>query len=289
MAKPWVITASNRGWHVRDLERAFALRGAPCIVAPFTGLLGGPGPGGAAPEFRDTAGIFVRTIPGGTLEQVVFRMDLLHLAMESGLKVLNSPRALEGCVDKFLTTARLAQHQIPVPHTITCQSSAQALEAFQQLGGDVVFKPLFGSEGRGMVRVTDPETAWRVTVALENLGAVIYAQAFVRHPGWDLRVFTLGGKVLAAMTRHARGDWRTNISQGGEARACQAPHAAEELAILSAKVLDTEMAGVDLLQDQDGKWWVIEVNAVPGWRGLAEATGKDIALELVDHALGVSP
>lgn len=286
MARPWVITASNRGWHVRDLERAFALRKVPCVVAPFTELLGGPGPGGSAPDFRDAAGIFVRTIPGGTLEQVVFRMDLLHLAQESGIQVLNPPKALEGCVDKFLTTARLARHGIPVPPTITCQKASQALEAFHHLGGDVVFKPLFGSEGRGMVRVTDPETAWRVTVALENIGAAIYAQAFVRHPGWDLRVFTLGGKVLTAMTRHSKDDWRTNISQGGEAKACLVPTAAADLALASSDILGAEIAGVDLLQDQDGKWWVIEVNAVPGWRGLSQATGMDIALELVDYAIG---
>lgn len=284
MTRPWVITASNRGWHVRDLERAFALRGAACRVAPFTALMGGST--GLDPAFEQAAGVLVRTIPGGTLEQVVLRMDLLHLAQEHGLRVLNSPRALEGCVDKFLTTARLGRAGIPVPETVACQTSSQALEAYDRLGGDVVFKPLFGSEGRGMVRVTDRETAWRVATTLERLGAVLYAQAFVRHPGWDLRVFTLDGRVVAAMTRHSRSDWRTNVALGGEARPATAPAEAAGLALRSAAVMGAEMAGVDLLVDPQGKWWVIEVNAVPGWRGLAEATGQDIALAVVDHALG---
>jgi len=284
MGKPWVICASNRGWHVRDLERAFAGRGAACVVAPFAGLAGGPG--GLDPVFDGAAGVLVRTIPGGTLEQVVLRMDLLHLALESGMRVINSPRALEGCVDKFLTTARLGRAGIPVPETVACQTAQQGLEAFDRLGGDVVFKPLFGSEGRGMLRVTDRETAWRVSTTLERLGAVLYAQAFVRHPGWDLRIFTLGGRVLAAMTRHSASDWRTNVALGGEARPATAPAEAVELALRSAAVMGAEMAGVDLLTDPQGKWWVIEVNAVPGWRGLTEATGQDIALAIVDHALG---
>lgn len=284
MGKPWVICASNRGWHVRDLERAFAGRGAACVVAPFAGLAGGPG--GLDPVFDGAAGVLVRTIPGGTLEQVVLRMDLLHLALESGMRVMNSPRALEGCVDKFLTTARLERAGIPVPETVACQTAQQGLGAFDRLGGDVVFKPLFGSEGRGMLRVTDRETAWRVSTTLERLGAVLYAQAFVRHPGWDLRIFTLGGRVLAAMTRHSASDWRTNVALGGEARPATAPAEAAELALRSAAVMGAEMAGVDLLTDPQGKWWVIEVNAVPGWRGLTEATGQDIALAIVDHALG---
>jgi ribosomal protein S6--L-glutamate ligase len=284
MKQRWVIAASNRGWHVRDLERAFAKRGVTCDAAPFSALAGGLN--GLDRAFDGADGILVRTIPAGTLEQVVLRMDLLHLATEQGISVTNSPRALEGCVDKFLTTARLGRAGIPVPATVACQTSARALEAFDQMGGDIVFKPLFGSEGRGMVRVTDRETAWRVATTLERLGAVAYMQAFVRHPGWDLRVFTLGGRVLAAMTRHSKTDWRTNVALGGEAKTTEPPAEASELALRSASVMGAEVAGVDLLVDSTGKWWVIEINAVPGWRGLSETTEKDIALALVDHVMG---
>ncbi|MCY2936922.1 MAG: RimK family alpha-L-glutamate ligase [Planctomycetota bacterium] len=287
MNQPWIIAASNRGWHVRDLERAFAARCAPCIVAPFASLLGDHQ--GTDPLLRRAAGVMVRTIPGGTLEQVVLRMDLLHLAAESGLRVMNSPRALEGCVDKFLTTARLGRAGLPVPPTLCCQTSAQAMEAFDGLGGDIVFKPLFGSEGRGMVRVTDRESAWRVATTLERLGAALYLQAFVRHPGWDLRVFTLAGRVLTAMTRHGGQDWRTNVAQGAIARPATPAAEAASLALEAASLMGATMAGVDLLIDGQGKWWIIEVNAVPGWRGLTEATGLDVAAALVDHALGNKP
>ena len=88
-------------------------------------------------------------------------------------------------------------------------------------GGDVVVKPLFGSEGRGLVRISDKELAWRTFHALERLGAVLYLQRFIRHPGHDYRVFVLRGEVIGVMRRHAaRGEWRTNVSLGGRAEPC---------------------------------------------------------------------
>src|SRR5436309_3127071 len=129
--------------------------------------------------------------------------------------MLNPPRALEVFVDKYLATARLEAAGLPVPPTSVCQDAESALEAFAQLGGDVVVKPLFGSEGRGMVRVSDPEMAWRTFRTLERTASVLYLQQFVHHPGWDLRVFVLGGRVLTAMRRRARGDWRPNVAEGG--------------------------------------------------------------------------
>ena len=112
-------------------------------------------------------------MPPGSLEQVVFRMDLLHRLQARGAVVLNPPAAVETCVDKYLASARLAAAGLLVPPTAVCQHADAALEAFAALGGNVVVKPLFGSEGRGMVRVSDPETAWRVFRTLERTGAVL--------------------------------------------------------------------------------------------------------------------
>jgi glutathione synthase/RimK-type ligase-like ATP-grasp enzyme len=86
-------------------------------------------------------------------------MDVLHRLEARGVPVLNPARALEVCVDKYLATARLEAAELPVPPTAVCQDADSALEAFAALGGDVVVKPLFGSEGRGMVRISDPELA----------------------------------------------------------------------------------------------------------------------------------
>src|SRR5262249_58449628 len=136
-----------------------------------------------------------------------------------GGMVQTPPRALEICIDKYLATSLLEAAGLPVPPTIVCQSSDDAMAAFASLSGDVVVKPLFGSEGRGMVRISDEEIAWRTFRAIERTDSVLYLQKFIDHPGWDLRVFVLNGDVRAAMRRHARDGWRTNVAQGGRGEA----------------------------------------------------------------------
>jgi ribosomal protein S6--L-glutamate ligase len=182
-----------------------------------------------------------------------------------------------------LSLALLAGAGLPVPPTWTGQSANEALGAFDVLGGDVVVKPLFGSEGRGLLRIGDKELAWRTFHALERLGAVLYLQRMVRHPGHDLRVFVLRGSVLGVMRRHTSpGEWRTNVALGGRAESCRLDPEATRLALAAARAVRAELAGVDLIHDLDrGSLVVIEVNAVPGWRALASVTGIDVAAEIL--------
>jgi ribosomal protein S6--L-glutamate ligase len=273
------ILSAGDGWHVRDLRRAAASLGHDAVAVDFRRVSAGLGV--AADSLAGFDGVLVRTMPPGSLEQVVFRMDVLHRLQARGVVVLNPPAAVETCVDKYLASARLEAAGLLVPPTAVCQHADAALEAFALLGGDVVVKPLFGSEGRGMVRISDPETAWRVFRTLERTQAVLYLQQFVRHPGWDLRAFVLGGRVLAAMRRFARDDWRTNVAQGGRAEPVRLSAAEEESALRAAAAVGVPVAGIDLLPGPDGELYVIEVNAVPGWRALAPVTGVDLAAELV--------
>src|SRR5579862_612947 len=239
------ILSAGDGWHVRDLQRAASMLGHEANAVDFRRLCAtvndAPAP---AP---DTTGILVRTMPPGSLEQVVFRMDLLHRLQAEGVRVLNPPRALETCVDKYLATAYLKAAGLPVPATIVCQHAEAALEAFSALGGDVVVKPLFGSEGRGMIRISDSELAWRTFRTLERTQCVLYLQRFIQHPGWDLRVFVLGDRVLTAMRRVGQGDWRTNVAQGGSAETVSIGQAETDLALRAARALSAPVAGVDLL------------------------------------------
>jgi ribosomal protein S6--L-glutamate ligase len=294
-----VALVSGFGWHVADLKRAasrldITLHAVPfpevsasvAVGRPLLGPYGGkiPAPvecGGLDLSAAD--GVLVRMMPPGSLEQVVFRMDALHRLVALGVPVLNPPRAVEAAVDKYLTLALLETAGLPVPPTWTGQSANEALVAFDVLGGDVVVKPLFGSEGRGILRIGDKELAWRTFHTLERLGSVLYLQRVVRHPGNDLRVFVLRGSVLGAMRRYASpGEWRANVSLGGRAESCRLDPEAERLALAAARAVGAEMAGVDLMHDLDrGSLVVIEVNAVPGWRALASVTGIDIAAEIL--------
>jgi ribosomal protein S6--L-glutamate ligase len=275
------ILSAGVGWHVQDLLRAAGGLGYDAAALDFRRLAAGVAAGPRALAGVDR--VLVRTMPPGSLEQVVFRMDALHRLRAAGVPVLNPPAAVEACVDKYLATARLDAAGLLVPPTVACQRADDAQEAFAALGGDVVVKPLFGAEGRGMVRVADPELAWRTFHTLERLGAVLYLQRFVPHEGYDLRAFVLGGRVLAGMRRRANGDWRTNVAQGGRAEPITLTADEERLALQAAAALEAPVCGVDLLPGKDGRLYVLEVNAVPGWRALAPVAGVDVAAELLRY------
>jgi ribosomal protein S6--L-glutamate ligase len=276
------VLAGRDGWHARDLERAAGQLGHHATIVDFRKLHASVA--GAGDPLAGFDAVLVRTMPPGSLEQVVFRMDLLHRAQAAGQRVINPPAALETCVDKYLASARLHAAGLPVPPTVVCQDAETALEAFHVLGEDVVVKPLFGSEGRGMVRVSDAELAWRTFRTLERTQAVLYVQKFIAHPGWDLRAFVIGDRVLTAMRRHARGGWRTNVAQGGRAEPVRLSAGEESLTLAAARAVAAPVAGVDLLPDGRGNWFVLEVNAVPGWRALAGVTAIDVAAEIVRFA-----
>ena len=175
-------------------------------------------------------------MPPGSLEQVVFRMDALHRLVSLGLTVMNPPGAVEAAVDKYLASARLDAQGLPVPETWVGESAEDAMVAFESLGNDVVVKPLFGSEGRGLVRVSDPELAWRTFRTLERLNTVLYVQKYVRNPGHDVRAFVLGCRVIGAMRRYAAdGEWRTAPIERG-------PTPREALPPISRQALDQPCA-----------------------------------------------
>jgi RimK family alpha-L-glutamate ligase len=165
---------------------------------------------------------------------------------------------------------------VPTPRTIACERREDALEAFDELGGDVIVKPLFGSMGAGMTRVDDRDVAYRVFHALEIERAVYYLQEALP-PARDLRAFVVGGRVLAAIERVGAG-WRANLARGASARPAELSAEQERMCVEAAEVVGTDYAGVDLLGDH-----VLELNGIPGWNGLEEATGADVAGALVAH------
>ena len=92
---------------------------------------------------------------------------------------------------------------------------------------------------------------------------------------------------MAAMRRRANGGWRTNVAQGGTAETTRLTAEEESLAMRAAQAVGAPVAGVDLLPGPAGELYVLEVNAVPGWRALAPLTGVDIAAMLLRHLAAV--
>jgi RimK family alpha-L-glutamate ligase len=285
-----VILSARTGWHTDELTRALAARGHLAAVVPYEGLtakLAAASPASLASEqisILDADIVLARIIPGGSLEQLIYRVDALHWIENRGVRVVNSPRAIERSVDKFYTSTLLHDAGLLVPETIVCERVEDAMAAVRTMG-DVVIKPIFGSLGHGMVRVSDPETALRVARALDQIKSVFYVQRAIDHGGRDLRVFVVGGRVLAAIERRApHGEWRTNVAIGGSATAVEVSPEIERVAIAAASAVGADYAGVDVLPARDGSMYVLEVNGIPGWQGLQQATGIDVAAAIVEHA-----
>jgi RimK family alpha-L-glutamate ligase len=282
------VLGSRGGWHEGRLEAALRARDVRPILVPITALtarLGDTARLSAQGErLDDCAAVIVRAIPGGSLEQVIFRVDALHRLARLGLPVINSPRCIERTVDKYLTSTLLEDAGLPTPRTVVCERFDDAMAGFDGLGGDVVVKPLFGAEGRGMVRVSDVDLAYRTFRALELTRSIFYLQEYVPHGGRDIRAFVIGGRVAAAMTRRGDG-WKTNIAQGARAEPIDLSPALAELSLGAAALVEADYAGVDLLRAEDGRVFVLEVNGVPGWQGLQRTTDVDIAGAIAEHVL----
>lgn len=279
------ILSAGRGWHTAQLERALTERGHRGRVLPIDALTARVGgtprleSGGVSLEELDA--VLVRIIPRGSLEQIIFRMDALHRLERLGVRVLNPPAALERTVDKFYTSSLLEDAGIPTPRTVVAERMEDAMAAFREMG-DVIVKPIFGSNGRGMVRVSEEEIAYRVFRALEMERAVFYVQQALPHKGRDLRVFVVGDRVVAAAWRCADG-WRTNVARGGSMHPASLSEAWTELSLRAARAVGAPIAGVDLLPTTTGEIQVLEVNGIPGWRGLQATTPTPIAGAMVRH------
>ena len=282
-----VVLAAREGWHTRELSRALEARGHTGAIVPYEGLVASIGRRSGlrsrAADLDRADAVLARIIPSGSLEQIIYRVDALHRLEDRGVRVMNSPRAIERTVDKFWTSALLEQCGLPTPDTIVCETPEEAAAAFRELG-DVIVKPLFGSMGLGMIRVSDEDMAFRVFKTIEQIRGVYYLQRTIEHGGRDIRAFVVGGRVLAAIERRSDG-WRTNISRGGTARPVTLSEAWAGLAVRAAAAVGAEYAGVDLLPARDGAVYVLEVNGIPGWQGLQEATGVDVAGAIVDQLL----
>ncbi len=231
----------------------------------------------------DLLAIIVRPIGRCSLEEAIYRLDSLHRLARDGKVVINHPSAIEKCIDKFYSLFLLEEHGLPVPRTVVTENANDALEAFYELGGDVVVKPIFGSRGIGIARISDPDTAIRIFRSLQFYHSVIYIQEFVQHGQRDIRMFIVGDEVVAAMYRESE-SWKTNIAQGARPKPFKPGEELRELALKACKILNCEVAGVDVLESPQG-YFITEINSQPGWRGLQSVTKVNIAKKIIGYVI----
>ena len=286
-----LIFADQADWHVRALQEGFAAAGAAAqaISLRRCGLAmteqGArfllPEPAARVPDLA-----FVKTIAAGSFEEVTLRLGLLHGLEAAGCAVVNSAPAIERCVDKAQTSLRLALAGLPTPPAWCVQSreAAAALVAAEAARGhELVLKPLFGAQGRGLIRLTD----LAVLPEAEAVDGVYYLQRFVppaEATFRDCRVLVSAGRAVAAMLREHE-SWITNVHQGARCVGVPAAGRIAELAVAAAGAIGAYHAGADLIRDAEGVWRILEVNSMPAWKGLQSVTAFPIAPILAADAL----
>jgi RimK family alpha-L-glutamate ligase len=288
------ILGATGSWHTSRLVAALSDRGHQVLAIPATRLQSEVddhgdvhvlGPEGVVLNELDL--LLIRGLPRGSLEQVIFRVDALHVLAAHGVRCVNGPRALERTVDKSWATAVLAGAGVPTPPTVVCESYEGAMQAFERLGGDVVVKPLFGAMGAGIVRIEDRDLAHRVFRALELERTVYYVQRTIAPAGRrDLRVLVVADEVAGAMER-VTDSWRANIARGARPRPVALSATERDLALAAAAAVEADVAGVDLLVAPDGEIAVVEVNGIPGWQALQSICDEDITMRVVGACEGL--
>jgi RimK family alpha-L-glutamate ligase len=285
--KVGIVASDPKEWHVERLTSELKSRGAEAYILPATRFRSGVG---LEPKLSvrgypidDYDAVIVRKVPGGTAERVFYRMDALHRLDDMGVYVLNPSDAIEIAVDKYYTSARLEDAGIKTPRTMVTERFDEAMKAYEELGGDVVVKPLFGSLGMGISRISDMDVAYRIFRALEMAQGVYYIQEYIPHDNRDIRAFVIGGEVVASMLRTAD-DWKTNISAGGRAEPYELEEELADLSVEATAAIGLEYSGVDILcSENDGEAYVIELNSTPGWQGLQTVSESDITALVVDY------
>ncbi len=289
MKPRFAIMTDDPGWHGDELRAAFAQRGCESSFVSLTDCrfdIGAPN-GLVIPGFDALPdGVFVRSISAGTLEQITLRLGVLHALRELGVPVYNDARAIERSVDKSMTSFLLKLRAIPTPPTWVGESEPQARALVMRetaAGRELVLKPLFGSQGKGLRRIADI----RDLPAADEYNKVYYLQRYIDtgEGNWhDWRVFVIGERAVAAMIRRGK-TWINNVAQGASCEFAELTPQLRSLAESASRALDMDYAGVDIIRDMTGALSVVEVNSIPAWKGLQNVCGFSVAQALADDLL----
>ena len=227
--------------------------------------------------------ILVRGFGMNVPQKIFFRLDVLRAIEEYGIRLINSRESLELASDKFLTSVFLERYNVPTPKTVICENPHDALEMYEELGSDVVIKPLFGSKGIGISRLNDKGLAENVIISLGQLNKVFYLQEFIEHDNRDIRILVIGNKAVAGMFR-VSDNWKTNVHAGAHVEPIELNKELKTLAVKAAQVVKTEIAGVDIIESENG-YFVLEVNSIPGFTALQQVTEFNIPERIIAYFL----
>lgn len=219
-------------------------------------------------------------------DQGYFALAIVRQLERLGVQVFNGADVIETVRDKLHTHQILAESGIDTPDTMLAKFPVDMKLIEETIGFPVVVKTLNGALGIGVFLV---ETQNAFSDLMELVGETnpnlqLIFQKFVSvSKGRDLRLFIVEGQVIAAMERRAQdGGFKANFSSGGSVHFYEAPQEAVDIAIRTAEVLNIDIGGVDLLFKEDGGFTICEANTFPGFKGLEQASGVNVAGKILE-------
>lgn len=213
-----------------------------------------------------------------------FGMAVVRQFEQMDVYTPNTAAGIANSRDKLRAIQILSRHDIGIPGTMFVRDRADVIPAIEQVGGaPVVIKLLEGTQGIGVILAPDNKVAEAVIETLHSKSENVLIQRFISESrGRDIRALVVGDRVVAAMRRKAVGDeFRSNVHRGGTTEVVELDPTYERVAVQSAQIMGLRVAGVDMLEGDDGPL-VMEVNSSPGLEGIEGATGLDIAGAIVD-------
>lgn len=205
-----------------------------------------------------------------------------------GIPTINSYETSSICADKLRTSIALAQHGVPQPGTRVAFTPESAMQSVERVGYPAVLKPVTGSWGRLLARVTDANSAESIIEHRQTLGDynhhTYYVQEYVNKPGRDIRAFVVGDRTICAIYRNSA-HWITNTARGGQASNCPVTSELDDLCQRAAAAVGGGLLAIDVLEDENGNLLVNEINHTMEFRNSSAPTGVDIAAEVVRYAV----
>jgi [lysine-biosynthesis-protein LysW]---L-2-aminoadipate ligase len=216
----------------------------------------------------------------------------LKVLNDAGVPTVNTAEVADVCGDKFKTTQALIKAGVPTPRTRLAFTSESALRALDELGYPAVIKPCIGSWGRLIAKVNDPESAEAILEHKEILGSyhhsIFYIQEYIAKPsGRDIRAFVVGDECICAIYRTSA-HWITNTARGGAASNCPVTPALADICVGAAHAVGGGVVAIDVLESEEGRLLVNEVNYTMEFRNSIDTTGVNIPARVVEYVVAAA-
>jgi [lysine-biosynthesis-protein LysW]--L-2-aminoadipate ligase len=267
----------------RLLADAFAARGVTVDLVDARNLRFDLDPNGPdAARWRECDIVMERCV---SLTSALTNVRVLE---HFGVRCVNSGHAIETCSDKLRTTLALLSAGVPVPQTLVASSAEGAMDAIETMGYPCVLKPTVGSWGRLVSRINDKDAAEAIVEHRDTLGSVqqhvYYVQEHVNKPGRDIRVFVIGGRAIAGITRTSE-HWVTNTARGAVAAGLALDTELRELCERAAASVAADICAIDVLECPRRGYLVNEINHSMEFRNSITTSGVDIPGLMAEHVM----